>query len=1043
MGKNFELKPGITLKEMEERIRRFWDEINIRERIRESRKNGPRIGFIEGPPTMNGEPHIGHIRGRMLKDLWYRLETMKGYNVMFRAGWDTQGLPIELQAEKELGLTGSKMENIKKLGEEKLVEACKKLIHKYNEKWVKSDKLLGILFDYDKAYWTYTDDYIEREWKILEAGWKKGLLVEGYRVVAYCPSCQTSLSHSEVALGYEKVEDPSLYYKVKLRDENAFLVVWTTMPFTVVTDELIGVHPEEEYAYCKVRDEIWIIARNRIEDLKEEFKLDIKPIKLVKGKELEGLKYIPPLLSEVVGQKRLFEEGKVHFVVAEDFVDVSTGTGLVHLSPANGEEDFEVARKRKLPIFNPIDDLAKFTEEAGIFKGMFVRDADDLVIKKLEEKGLLVKAGRIVHEYPTCWRSGHKLVYVARREYFYAIDKIADLAYKAAQEVEYYFEPPKNRFLEIIKEGKPWCLSRERIWGTPLPIWVCSKCGEKIPAFSRKEIIERAIKLPDGPNFELHRPWIDRVVLKCPKCGSEAYREPFVLDTWHNSGAAPYASLTDEEYKEYVPVPFLTEGIDQTRGWAYTLLIEGVILSGRAPYKAFLFTGHVLDKYGEKMSKSKGNVIEALDIFMKYPVDLVRYYLVWKASPIDPINFDPDEMIGRPFQVLNTLVNLHLFYKQNSEYDGFKWREDPKPNNLKIQDKWLLSLLSYTVEKVRKAYEARRFNEMAKTLEYFIIEILSQKYIPLVRGELWEDSPESLPRRFSIYWTLGKALLTVDALLHPISPYITDYLYNASFASSPTSLVLMEYPKPEGRHKEIEKEFEAFWKLVSLANSARMKAKIKRRWPLSKAIIYSPIKLRNELKELLKEVINVNEVEFKEEKRQLPIELKITPNTSYIGREFKAETPKVLQAISREDPWKLEGMWLGKSKIKIGEYQLDREAINVEYVPKEGFSVSAELGYIVCLYVVRNEDLIAEGLLRDVARRLQHLRKERGYNPTEILPKAYIAGFKGDALRWLMDRSSKLRFLVRVREVEILEKPIEGVDWKEFDIDGYKAYLSI
>ncbi len=1040
---NFELRQGLSLKEAEERVRRLWEELDIRSRIAEKRKDGPKIGFIEGPPTMNGEPHIGHIRGRMLKDLWYRLETMKGYNVMFRAGWDTQGLPVELQAEKELGLTGSKVENLKKLGEEKLVEACKRLIHKYNEKWVEADRLLGILFDYKKAYWTYKDEYIEREWRILEAGWKKGLLVEGYRVVAYCPSCQTSLSHSEVALGYEKVEDPSLYYKAKLVDEDAFLVIWTTMPFTVITDEMVGVHPEEEYAYCEADGETWIVALERIPELEKEFGLKLKPKKVVKGKELEGKRYVPPLLEEVDGQKRLYEEGRAHLVVAEEFVDVSTGTGLVHLSPANGEEDFEAASKRGLPVFNPIDDSVRFTEEAGIFKGMFVRDADELVAKKLEEKGLLVKLGRIVHDYPTCWRSGHKLVYLARREYFYAIDRIVDQAVKAAEEVEYYFESPKNRFLEIIKEGKPWCLSRERVWGTPLPIWVCKECGEKIPAFSRREIVEKALELPDGPDFELHRPWIDRVVLKCPKCGERAYREPFVLDTWHNSGAAPYASLTDEEYRTYVPVPFLTEGIDQTRGWAYTLLMEGVILSGRSPYRAFLFTGHVLDRKGEKMSKSKGNVIFALDLFKKYPLDLIRFYLVWKASPIDPLNFDVDEMMARPYQVINTLVNLHLFYKQNSEYDGFVWRPEERPEELRVQDRWLLSVLSGTVKRVMEAYEARRFNEMARALERFIIDVLSQKYIPLIRSELWDDSPKTLKRRHAIYWTLAKALETVDRLLHPISPYITDYLYNSCFASQPTSIVLQEVPKPEERDEELEGMLEAFWKIVSLANSARMKAKVKRRWPLSKAMVHSPRKLKGELVELLKEVINVKEVEFYPSRRDLPIELEVRPNTSFIGREFKAETPSVVRAIEEADPWEVERAFNESKFIKVGDYELPREAINVSYSAPDGLSVSADSGYVVVLDVRRDEELVAEGLLRDVARRLQHLRKERGYVPTEILPKARVAGLDERARKWLRERAERLKFLVRVREVELVEAPYEGVKWEKFEIDGREVYLSV
>ncbi|MGH9922420.1 MAG: class I tRNA ligase family protein, partial [Nitrososphaerales archaeon] len=602
-----ELDAKFDAKALEHKIRDHLSKVNVRKLLEDDLKDRKKIGFVEGPPTMNGEPHIGHLRGRVMKDLWYRFSTLRKFNVIFRAGWDTQGLPVELQAEKELGLSGSKVENLKTVGIERIVEQCKKLVHKYNAKWVEADKLLGISFDYEKAYWTYRDEYIEREWKYLQKAWERGILVEGYRVVAYCPSCQTSLSHAEVSQGYEVVEDPSLYYKVKLIDEDVYMIVWTTMPFTVVTDEMVGVNPDADYVYVKVKTETWIVAQNRLEPLMTELKLSEYSIsKSVKGEELDGKRYVHPLLAQIPGLKELAD--KIHIVVAETFVDINTGSGLVHLSPANGEEDFQIATNRKLPIFNPIDDQVRFTEQAGIFNGLFVRDADQKMVEALKEHNAVVKIGKIKHEYPTCWRSHHKVVWLARREYFNMIDKIGDLALSAVEKVECFYSEPKNRFVGIIKEQVPWCVSRERVWGAPLPIWACSKCNHKTAIFSRKEIVAKASKLPDGEKFELHRPWIDRVIIKCDACGADSYREAFVLDTWHNSGAAPYSSFTDEEYNELVPVPFLTEGIDQTRGWAYTLLIENVILnaSDKAPFRAFLFQGHVLDKNGNKMSKSLG-----------------------------------------------------------------------------------------------------------------------------------------------------------------------------------------------------------------------------------------------------------------------------------------------------------------------------------------------------------------------------------------------------------------------------------------------------
>src|SRR3989344_4416819 len=529
-----ELAKEFEPKKIEDSVRSYLTSIPVQKLIFDSENKNQKITFIEGPPTMNGEPHAGHLRGRVFKDLWYRFNTLRGFKIIFNAGWDTQGLPVELQAEKELGMTKGKSEITDDAGIEKLVSECKKIVHKYHEKWISVDRQLGMSFNQENAYWTYKDEFIEREWQFLKKAHENKILTEGYRVVAYCPSCQTSLSHSEVNQGYEEVTDPSLYYKVKLQDEDSFLIVWTTMPFTLVTDAMVGFNPKEE------------------------------------------------------------------------FVDVNTGSGIVHLSPANGEEDYNIATKRKVAIFNPINDEVKFTQDAGTYAGLFVRDADEKITQTLREKNALVRLGKIKHKYPLCWRSHHKIVWLARREYFYMLDRLGDKAIKAAEAVEYFFDQPKNRFLEIIKEKHPWCISRERFWGCPLPIWNCKNCGHTELLFSRKEIVKAASELPDGQNFELHRPWIDRIVINCKKCKSRMQREEFVLDTWHNSGSAPYSSLTDEEYKKSIPAPFLTEGIDQTRGWAYTLLIENVILNNKpiAPFRSFLFQGHVLDKNGNKMSKS-------------------------------------------------------------------------------------------------------------------------------------------------------------------------------------------------------------------------------------------------------------------------------------------------------------------------------------------------------------------------------------------------------------------------------------------------------
>ncbi len=1028
--------PLRDFKPLQERLYEEWEK--VRKEI--DSEDRPLVTFIEGPPTMNGEPHIGHVRGRVIKDLFYRMEVLKGNKVFFRAGWDTQGLPVELEAEKELGIVGSKHQVLSVIGEDKLIAKCKELIHKYNEIWRSVDRMLGLMFDYEKAYWTYKDEYIEREWKIIKAAHEKGLLYEDYRVVAYCPSCQTSLSNSEVALGYKEEVDPSLYYKVKLVDGEEYIIVWTTMPFTLVTDEAVAVNPNEKYLILSVNGERWIVGSTAYSSFVKETGVKAEVVGEVMGKDLEGKRYVPALKEFVPEQEYMFEKKQAYYVFAEEFVDVTTGTGIVHLSPANGEEDFEVGKKRGLPVFNPIDDQVKFTEKAGKYAGLFVRDADDIIAKDLESKGLLVKYGKIRHLYPTCWRSGHKLVFLARREYFYDIPKIADKAYEEASKVQYFFEQPKNRFLEIIKEKKPWCISRERVWGTPLPVWVCRNCGNKIYLFSREEIIKNAVRLPDGPNFELHKPWIDRVVVRCPKCGGEAYREPFVLDTWHNSGAAPYASLTDEEYEKVVPVTFLTEGIDQTRGWAYTLLMEGVILNGRSPYKSFLFTGLIVDEKGEKMSKSRGNVVYAKELFENYPADLVRFYLMWKASPVDVLSFDRKEMMERPYQVLNTLYNLHVYYKINSTYDNFVWKEESSWE-LSEKERWILSLLQSLKKEYIEAYESKRLNEMARALERFIIEELSQRYVPLIRNELWNDSPETESRRFAIYWTLGKVLRELDVLMHPIAPYITDYLYKEVF--EPNKSILKErLPAFDEKYydEKLNEKYEKVWELVSLINSARMKAKLKRRWPLREALVYSSEEIPEDVLTVVAQVANVKSVNLVSSVNKLPISVKATPIMGEIGKAFKKDSMKVKQLLESLDPSYLLESMFKSSQVTVNGFKVPYQAVGFEIKASEGYEVAWERGTIVVINVARDKDLIEEGYLRDVARRIQYARKEKGFNPTEILEMVEVYVEDPEIAQVIVSRSSELSFLTRVRKIVLSEKkPEEG--YFKYDLDEKEIYI--
>ncbi|HEU4443818.1 MAG TPA: isoleucine--tRNA ligase [Nitrososphaeraceae archaeon] len=1040
------------------------DEINGRSDI---------VGYIEGPPTMNGEPHVGHLRGRIIKDLWYRYNILQKRRVIFRAGWDCQGLPVELQAEKELGLTGSKIDNVQRVGIEKIVTTCKKIIQKYNEKWILVDKLLGMSFDYDNAYWTFHDKYIEREWKYLEKAWKDQLLKEWFRVVAYCPSCQTSLSNAEVNQGYKTVEDPSFYYKVKLSLDDVYMIIWTTMPFTMVTDEMVAVNPEQDYARVKVGSEEWIVGQHRAHDLLHDLGIDkYSVVQVVKGRELEGLNYIHPLLNMIPGLAELAKDPKVHSVVAEEFVDITTGSGIVHLAPANGQEDFQVAERRKVPIFVPIDDRAAFTQEAGLFRGLFVRDADAKVIEAMKAVNAYLLLGRVEHQYPTCWRSHHKIVWLARREYFYMIDQLEDRPILAANNVEYFFDAPRNRYLEIIKEKVPWCISRERIWGTPLPIWTCRRCSHKLGLFSRNEIIRYANLLPDGPAFELHRPQIDRVGIKCERCGSKMEREPFVLDTWHNSGAAPYASLRDDEFSRIIPAAFMTEGLDQTRGWAYTLLMQNVILTGRslAPFKSFLFQGHVLDEKGNKMSKSLGNVIDAYQLLKENAVDLVRFYFMWKSSPIESLNFSLSEMTTRTYQIMSTLFYLHVYFSQNSQFDNFDRKANDlgwalKTDLLRIADKWVLSKLEYVINEVTTSFQKCRFHEGAKSVEEFVINTLSQTYIPMTRNEIWDDSLETLNRRLAIYAVLCHVLRQIDIMIHPFSPYISDYLYLSCF-SDRKSVLLEAWPARNKAliDKKIEAVFDKLMEIVSLSNSARMKAKLRRRWPIRNVWICFPAQDYFDLEsmhEMLKTQINVQNCFFIQYQNDtylhkllslldtgVPITPRVRLSKKNIGQKARGDFEKVLMSFENVNPYQLLRMLDSSGEFMLAYengrgVKLTLDDLELSYDPEPGFSLAEKDGMVVIIDEKRDKELIALGVMRDIARNLQQLRKERGYNTTDIIPIAHIADLSEQEISDLLPLAEELKYLVRVNKIITSKSRIQGVDYKVIELDGRKLYISV
>ncbi len=1046
------------VKGIEKQVR---DNLNLKETRRVIAESGrPAISFIEGPPTLNGNPHAGHLRGRVIKDLWYRYNTLAGKNVAFQGGWDTQGLPVELQAEKELGITKSQIKD--EAGVENMVATCKDIVKRYNRQWEEVDALMGMSMDHSRSYWTYRDSYIEREWDILRKAQESGILEDDYTVIGYCPGCQTSLSHAEVNQGYEMVRDPSLYYKVLLQDEDIYLVVWTTMPFTLVTDAMVGLHPHEDYAIVQVGSEKWVIAKRRLEEFMEEVRTpEYHVLDTVKGSHFEGKKYVHPLLEEIPHLASLAASDNYHTAVAESFVDVNTGSGLVHLAPANGEEDIAIAKRRNVRIFCPMDEQVRFTKEAGAYSGMFVRDADERIVENLRERGALVKVGRIKHKYPLCWRSRHPIVWLARRGWFYKLDRMGDAVINAASAVRYFFDSPKNRFLGIVSERHPWCISRERYWGCPIPVWSCNDCQAKTWCYSRAEICRAAKNLPDGPNFELHRPWIDRISVKCSECGRyNTKREQFVLDTWHNSGAAPFASQSDLAYNETIPAPFFTEGIDQTRGWAYTLLVENVILDGKSPYNSFLFQGHVLDEKGGKMSKSQGNVIDAKQLLTEHPADLVRLYFMWKASPVEALNFNPQEMMSRPYQILSTLYNLHLFYMQNAEYDKHDVTQDVKwtagHGFLEPPDIWLLSKLQRVTEVVTEKCEACKFHEAAKAIDDFVINVLSQSYVQSIRNELWEESESD--RRDTIYAVLRHVLLCIDIMLHPFCPFTTQYLYHSI---SGGTILLQAWPKPDTSliDYDMEEDFDSMRTILSVASAARAKARLKRRWPLERAIVVVPPGKESvaRLRERLQNQMNVEAIDDIKVctdkgdletlndlmKLNMPITPKIEMNMNRIGPRIKSGMGALRKAFAQTIPQDiLDSLAEGGHGFDTGSdgTMLYREDFVFGYEPQEGFQVASRDGYIVFVSTTQSETTRARWLLRDVVRRIQSLRKERGHNPTQILDVAHVIGLDACAQQIAASGQYDLASAVRVKSLVFEEADRE---YQDTDIDGTAIRIDI
>ncbi len=1045
--------------ELEKKITQLWLENQLFQKIVESGKGKPLFRFLEGPPTVNGFMHAGHARGRAMKDVVLRYKTMSGHDVWRRAGWDCQGLPVELEVEKKFGIT-TKKEIDAKIGLKRFSEECNALVDYYLKYWRGASERLGLSLDYDNAYETRKKEYIEFVWSALKQADEKGLLEEDFRVVPMCPRCGTSLSSHEVAQGYMTTTDPSIYVKYALEGRpGEYVVIWTTTPWTIPGDEAVSVHPTHSYARVKAGGETWIMAEQRVQPVMEE--LGIKEYEIAEtfpGKALEGTKYVHPLAEEVEAHSK--HKGKYdHAIICGEHVTLTEGTGCVHTAPAHGPEDFEIGKKYGIQMFCPVDGSGRLTSEGGKYAGIFVKDADRIIIEDLERKGLLLKSAKIEHEYPFCWRCDSPLVYLADKQWFLRVGPLKDRILAENKHTKWVPDwAGKGRFEDWLLNAEDWCISRSRIWGSPLNVWVCESCGGKHVVGSVKELRKLARNMPKELN--LHRPWIDEVELKCPSCKGTMRRVEYVVDCWFDSGVAHSAALGSELLDKLYPYDFITEAMDQTRGWFYSLVFTGVMLYDKSPYRRVLCQGLMLDKDGQKMSKSKGNVVWALDAMDKVGADSLRLYELWKSAPWDSLAFDYDEVeqIKRQLTILWNIFVFATTYMSLDEFNSKRWTPSRAKANLRAEDKWLLSRTQTLTRKVTENLDALALHQSTREILNFITEDLSRFYIRLARRRTWTEKND--PDKLAAYATLHEALSTLLRLLAPSAPYLTEELYQTLRGpDAPESIHLCDWPKPRKvwLDEELEAEMAVVKELLVRVLNARQKAQLKLRWPLRGAYVVSSdevvARAMDRLRDVFLDQANVKFVRLLAE-GELPsgIEFEAVLNFDVAGPLFKGRVGEVARclktvdglAAKREvaDEGKLTLVLRDKSSVELTPDLLTFR----ETLPENMVAVDTAYGRIY-LDVSRTPELLAESTAKEVIRRTQVMRKEMNLRVEEYIDVSALVD-EEETLRSLEGLRSFIAAEVRAKELDITSSkdeftPAGDAYVRSWDIDGEAVQIAV
>ena len=1021
--------------EREREVEKFWRDNHIFEKSIEDRKDAPTYMFYDGPPTANGKPHIGHALTRVIKDMIPRYRTMKGYKVPRKAGWDTHGLPVEIEVEKELGINGK--EQIEKYGVAPFIEKCKESVWKYKSMWEQFSNVIGFWADMDDPYVTYHNSYIESEWWALKQIWDKGLLYKGFKVVPYCPRCGTPLSSHEVAQGYKDVKERSAIVRFKKKDEDVYFLAWTTTPWTLPSNVALCVNPDEEYSKVKQGDYTYILASALVETVLKD---DYTVLETYKGKELEGIEY-EPLWGG------LNVKGKAWYVVCDSYVTLTDGTGIVHIAPAFGEDDSRIGRNYNLPFVQLVDAQGNLTKETK-WEGVFVKDADKLVLKDLEENGKLFDAPVFEHSYPHCWRCNTPLIYYARESWYIKMTAVKEDIIRNNNTINWIPESiGKGRFGDWLENIQDWAVSRNRYWGTPLNVWIC-ECGHMHSIGSIEELKSMSKNCPD--DIELHRPYIDAVTITCPECGKEMRRTPEVLDAWFDSGSMPFAQHhypfeNQEKFEAQYPADFISEAVDQTRGWFYSLLAISTLIFNRAPYKNVIVMGHVQDEDGQKMSKSKGNAVDPMDALNKFGADAIRWYFYVNSAPWLPNRFHDKAVEEGQRKFLGTLWNTYAFYVLYADIDNF----DPTKysleyDKLSVMDKWLLSKLNTLVKTVDEYLNNYKITETARALQSFTDD-MSNWYVRRCRERFWAKGMEQ--DKINAYMTLYTALITLSKISAPMIPFMTEEIYQnlvrSVDKSAPESIHLTDFPKVNEKFidKDLEVSMDEVLDIVVLGRAARNSANIKNRQPIGNMYVKAENVLSPFYVEIIEDELNVKAVEFKDDVEEF-VSYSFKPQLKTVGPKYGKLLGKIKEALSNLDGHKAMQELNTDGALNFdfdGEkVVLGREDLLIETAKNDNFVTEADNKVTVVLDIRLDDALLEEGFVRELISKIQTMRKEAGF---EVVDHIVLSQSGNDRIAEIIKKNEAVIKNDTLAD-EIVYNNVEGYT-KDWNLNGEHTSLGV